>query len=60
MYVVNALGLPSQGGRVYQNAQVIDARHAVLIEVVVEVHAVVKRRHIVDQSKDNRLVALGE
>ena len=59
-HVVNILLLPSQGGRVYQDAQMIDARYAVLMEVLVEVHAVVKRRHNAEQSKDSRLVALGE
>ena len=58
--ILDVLLLPSQGGRVYQDAQMIDARYAVLMEVLVEVHAVVKRRHNAEQSKDSRLVALGE
>ena len=59
-HVVNVQLLPLQGGRVYQDAQMIDARYAVLIEVVVEVHDEVQRRHNVEQSKGSRLVALGE
>ena len=60
-HILDALLLPSQGCRVYQDAQqMIDARHAVLIEVVVQVRAVVKRRHHAEQCKVSRLVASGE
>ena len=46
--------------RTYQDARTIDARHGVLVEVVVQVYAVGKRRHNVEQSKDSRLAAPAE
>ena len=58
--ILDVVLLPSQGDRVYQYAHMIDVRHTVLIEVVVEVHAVVKRRHNVERSEGSRFVVRGE
>lgn len=52
---LDVLRLHSQGGSVHKDAEMINARHALVIEVVVQVLAEVKASHDVDQSKACRL-----
>lgn len=57
---MDVLFLLSQDERVYQDGRMINARHALPIEVVVEVHTAVKRSHNVEEFKHSWLESSGE